>query len=129
MGDSPSFLDNLLLLLFRFGRVLRPSTPYRKSTATAHANNYRNWPLPVLCRGGDLGIGFFGKTKWRHTDKSFTTLNIFPMAKNVKKSNDRELFDAFFPGLVDDVVKENENDPETGNAVRHMREVRIRERT
>ena len=51
------------------------------------------------------------------------------MAKNVKKSNDRELFDAFFPRLVDDVVKENENDPETGNAVRHMREVRIRERT
>jgi len=45
------------------------------------------------------------------------------MAKNVKKSNDRELFDSFFPGLVDDVVKENENDLETGDAVRHMREV------
>ena len=45
------------------------------------------------------------------------------MAKNVKQSNDRELFDAFFPGLVDDVVKENENDQETGDAARHMREV------
>ena len=95
---------------------------YRKLTSTT-------WPLPVLGRGGDLGIGFFGKTKWRHTDKSFTTLNVFPMAKNVKKSNDREIFDAFFPGLVDDVVKENENDQETGDAGHHMREVRIRERT
>ena len=45
------------------------------------------------------------------------------MAKNVNKSNDRELFDASFPGLVDDVVKENENDQERGDAVRHMREV------
>lgn len=45
------------------------------------------------------------------------------MAKTFKQSNDRELFDAFFPGLVDDVVKENENDRETGDAVRHMREV------
>ena len=51
------------------------------------------------------------------------------MAKDVKKSSDRELFDAFFPGLVDDVVKENEYDQETGDAVRRMREVRIRDRT
>lgn len=45
------------------------------------------------------------------------------MAKKFKLSNDRELFDSFFPGLVDDIVKENENDPETGEAARHMREV------
>ena len=45
------------------------------------------------------------------------------MAKEFKQSTDRELFDAFFPGLVDDVVKESENDKETGDAVRHMREV------
>ena len=32
----------------------------------------------------------------------------------MKKSNDRELFDAFFPGLVNDVVKENEKDQENG---------------
>ena len=32
------------------------------------------------------------------------------MAKNVKKSSDRELFDTFFPGLVNDVVKEIENE-------------------
>ena len=45
------------------------------------------------------------------------------MAENVKPSNDRELFDACFPGLVDDIVKEGENDKETGDAVRRMREV------
>ncbi|XP_068703269.1 farnesyl pyrophosphate synthase-like [Montipora foliosa] len=45
------------------------------------------------------------------------------MAKNSKLSNDRELFDSFFPGLVDDIVKEGENDKETGDALRHMREV------
>ena len=45
------------------------------------------------------------------------------MARKLKHSNDRELFDAFFVGLVDDVVKENENDKETGDAVRHLREV------
>ena len=45
------------------------------------------------------------------------------MAKNVKNSIDREWFDASFPGLVNDVVKENENDQETRDAVRHMREI------
>ena len=50
-------------------------------------------------------------------------VSVFPMANNFKPSNDRELFDAFFPGLVDDIVKESENDKETGDAVRHMREV------
>ena len=45
------------------------------------------------------------------------------MANNFKPTNDLELFDAFFPGLVDDIVKESENDKETGDAVRHMREV------
>lgn len=45
------------------------------------------------------------------------------MAENVKPFNDRELFDAFFPGLVDDIMKEGENDKETGDAVRRMREV------
>lgn len=45
------------------------------------------------------------------------------MAKKFKLSNDRELFDSFFPGLVDDIVKESENDPETGEAAQHMREV------
>ena len=53
-----------------------------------------------------------------------STLNFFPMAKNVKNSIDREWFDASFPGLVNDVVKENEKDHwETRDAVRHMREV------
>ena len=45
------------------------------------------------------------------------------MAKNVKLSSDREFFDGFFPGLVEDIVKEGENDKETGDAVRRMREV------
>ena len=52
-----------------------------------------------------------------------STLNLFPMAKNVKNSIDREWFDALFPGLVNDVVKENEKDQETRDAVGHMREV------
>ena len=43
------------------------------------------------------------------------------MAKNL--SSDRELFDSFFPGLVNDIVKESENDKDIGDAVRHMREV------
>ena len=75
---------------------------------------------------GGLGIGV-AELKWRKKSDIeqlyFSTLNFFPMAKKVNQSNDRELFDAFFPGLVDDVVKENENDKETGDAVRHMREV------
>ncbi|KAM7440820.1 hypothetical protein ABFA07_010058 [Porites harrisoni] len=45
------------------------------------------------------------------------------MAENLKPSNDRDLFDTFFPGLVDDIVKESENDREIGDAVRHIREV------
>ena len=45
------------------------------------------------------------------------------MAENLKSSNDRDLFDTFFPGLVDDIVKECENDREIGDAVRHIREV------
>ena len=45
------------------------------------------------------------------------------MAENLKPSNDRDLFDTFFPGLVDDIVKECENDREIGDAVRHIREV------
>ena len=47
------------------------------------------------------------------------------MAENVKPSNERELFDAFFPGLVDDIVKKGENDKETADAVRRMREVSL----
>lgn len=47
------------------------------------------------------------------------------MAKNVKVSLEREFFDGFFPGLVEDIVKEGENDEETGDAVRRMREVSI----
>ena len=41
------------------------------------------------------------------------------MAKNL--SSDRRLFDSFFPGLVNDIVKESENDKDIGDAVRHMR--------
>ena len=52
-----------------------------------------------------------------------STLNLFPMAKNVTNTIDREWFDASLPGLVNDVVKENENDQETLDAVRHMRDV------
>ena len=63
-----------------------------------------------------------GKTKWPPIE-SFKFCSFFSMAKNSKQSNDREFFDTFFPGLVDDIVKENENDKETGDAVRHMREV------
>ena len=47
------------------------------------------------------------------------------MARNVKPSNDRELFDDYFTGLVDDIVKEGENNKETGDAVRRMREVSL----
>ena len=46
------------------------------------------------------------------------------MSKFSRQSNDRELFDSFFAGLVDDIVKENENHEETADAARHMREVK-----
>lgn len=53
------------------------------------------------------------------------TFSLVLMAKNVKVSSEREFFDGFFPGLVEDIVKEGENDEETGDAVRRMREVSI----
>ena len=43
------------------------------------------------------------------------------MEKSTSFSNDREFFDSFFPGLVNDIVKEGENDRETGDASQHMR--------
>ncbi|XP_074617541.1 farnesyl pyrophosphate synthase-like isoform X2 [Acropora palmata] len=45
------------------------------------------------------------------------------MEKSTSFSNDREFFDSFFPGLVNDIVKEGENDKETGDASQHMRKV------
>ncbi|XP_067052756.1 farnesyl pyrophosphate synthase-like isoform X1 [Acropora muricata] len=45
------------------------------------------------------------------------------MEKSTSFSNDREFFDSFFPGLVNDIVKEGENDRETGDASQHMRKV------
>lgn len=53
------------------------------------------------------------------------TFSLVLMAKNVKVFLEREFFDGFFPGLVEDIVKEGENDEETGDAVRRMREVSI----
>lgn len=60
--------------------------------------------------------------EFREIPRSTSTL-FFSMAENLKTSNDRDLFDTFFPGLVDDIVKECENDREIGDAVRHIREV------
>lgn len=39
------------------------------------------------------------------------------MVKKFKLLNDCEFFDLFFFGLVDDIVKENENDLEIGEVV------------
>ena len=50
----------------------------------------------------------------------FSFIHFVPKRKKSKHSNDRELFDLFFPGLVDDIVKENERDNETGEAARHQ---------
>lgn len=54
---------------------------------------------------------------------SFPFLHFVLMAKKSTQPSDRELFDSFFPGLVDDIVKEDENDKETGEAARHLRKV------
>ncbi|KAK2551855.1 Farnesyl pyrophosphate synthase [Acropora cervicornis] len=42
------------------------------------------------------------------------------MEKSTSFSNDREFFDSFFPGLVNDIVKEGENDKETGKRNRGL---------
>ena len=45
------------------------------------------------------------------------------MENSCKRQSDYEWFDASFPGLVDDIVKENEDDEETRDAAKRVRKV------
>ena len=44
-------------------------------------------------------------------------------SKGAEQIDDRERFDKAFAGLVDDLVKESENDEEIGDAVKRLRDV------
>lgn len=47
------------------------------------------------------------------------------MDSDVRALDDRERFDQTFAGLVEDLVKERENDKEIGDAMKRLREVSL----